>query len=82
MKRIIRRPAVEDMTGLKRSEIYDRIKAGTFPRQVPLGGNAVGWLEHEIDAWIEQQAAKPLPSKAPIPRKGCKRGGAANASAA
>lgn len=69
MKRIIRLPAVQDKTGLKHSEIYDRIKLGTFPRQVPLGPKAVGWLEHEIDAWIEERAAE-------------RDGGAAHASAA
>jgi prophage regulatory protein len=58
MKRIIRRPAVEDKTGLKHSEIYERIKLGTFPRQVPLGPKAVGWLEHEIEAWIEARTAE------------------------
>jgi prophage regulatory protein len=67
MKRIIRLPAVQEKTGLKHTEIYDRIKLGTFPRQVPLGPKAVGWLEHEIDAWIEAIAAK--------------RDGGANASA-
>jgi prophage regulatory protein len=58
MKRIIRRPTVEAKTGLKHSEIYDRIKLGTFPRQVPLGVKAVGWLEHEVDAWIEARGAE------------------------
>jgi prophage regulatory protein len=68
MKRIIRLPVVQDKTGLKHSEIYDRIKLGTFPRQVPLGPKAVGWLEHEIDKWIEERAAE--------------RDGGANANAA
>ncbi len=58
MKRIIRLPAVQDKTGLGHSEIYDRIKLGTFPRQVPLGPKAVGWLEHEIDAWIDERATE------------------------
>ena len=31
MKRIIRLPAVEAKTGLKHSEIYQRIKDGQFP---------------------------------------------------
>lgn len=58
MKRIIRLPAVEAKTGLKHSEIYQRIKDGVFPRQVPLGTKAVGWLEHEVDQWIDQLTAK------------------------
>jgi prophage regulatory protein len=58
MKRIIRLPIVQEKTGLKHAEIYDRIKGGSFPRQVPLGLKAVGWLEHEIDAWIDERAAQ------------------------
>jgi prophage regulatory protein len=30
---------------------------GTFPKPIQLGGKrvSVGWLEHEIDAWIKEQ---------------------------
>ena len=58
MKRILRRPVVESKTGLKHSEIYERIKKLTFPRPVPLGPKAVGWLEEEIDQWIDQRTAE------------------------
>jgi len=30
--------------------IYDRIKAGTFPRPVPIGARAVGWPDFEVEA--------------------------------
>ncbi len=49
---ILRRPQVEARTGLARSTIYDRIKAGTFPAPISLGEKAVGWIESEIDAWL------------------------------
>jgi prophage regulatory protein len=58
VKRILRRPTVELKTGLKRSEIYERMKEGTFPRPVHLGTTAVGWVEEEIDAWIDQRVAE------------------------
>jgi prophage regulatory protein len=54
-KRIIRRPAVEQRTGYKKTELYDLIKEGRFPQPVPLGRRAVGWLEHEVDEWIEER---------------------------
>jgi prophage regulatory protein len=57
-QRIIRRGTVESMTGLRRSAIYDAMSKGTFPRPVSLGAKAVGWLEHEIDAWIEGRRAE------------------------
>ena len=51
-KRILRRKQVENRTGLSRSTIYLRIQEGSFPKQIRLGTRAVGWLEHEIDAWL------------------------------
>lgn len=49
---ILRRQQVEAKTGLRRSTIYARMQAGTFPQSVRLGENSVGWIESEIDAWI------------------------------
>ena len=56
--RVLRLPQVEAKTGLKHSAIYKRSNEGTFPRQFPLDGKAMGWLESEIEQWIEQQVAK------------------------
>jgi len=50
---ILRRRQVEARTGLSRSTIYDRMRDGTFPRQIALGAKSVGWLEADIEAWIE-----------------------------
>jgi prophage regulatory protein len=55
---ILRRKQVETKTGLARSTIYDRVKAGTFPSQVSLGARAVGWVESEIDEWLTAQIEK------------------------
>jgi prophage regulatory protein len=53
--RIMRLPEVKLVTGLSRSTIYFRIALGTFPKQVSLGGRAVGWLENEIQEWLQRQ---------------------------
>lgn len=53
--RILRLPQVKSITGLSRSTIYFRIDLGTFPKQVCLGGRAVGWLEDEIQEWLQDQ---------------------------
>ena len=53
--RIIRLSEVMFTVPLCRSSIYLKIKEGTFPKPVPLGGRAVGWLEEEIQAWIQEQ---------------------------
>ena len=52
---ILRLPTVKARTGLSRSTIYLRISEGRFPKPVSLGGRAVGWIEAEIDEWLNQQ---------------------------
>ncbi len=52
---ILRLPAVMARTGLSRSAIYLRINQGRFPKSIPLGGRAIGWIEAEIDEWVDQQ---------------------------
>jgi prophage regulatory protein len=54
LRRIIRLPKVEELTGRKRSAIYEGIAAGSFPAPVPLGPRAVGWLEDEIFDWQQR----------------------------
>ena len=52
---ILRLPAVKARTGLSRSTIYKRISEGQFPKQISLGGRAVGWSLQDINNWIRQQ---------------------------
>lgn len=52
---ILRRKEVESRTGLCRSTIYAKIKAGDFPPPIPLGARAVGWIEKEIDNWLYEK---------------------------
>lgn len=58
MTKLIRRPIVEQRTGLARSTIYDMMKDGRFPRAVRIGDRAVAWPEIEVDAWIEARLAE------------------------
>ena len=53
--KINRLPVVEDKVGLSRSSIYLRMSKGLFPQSISLGGGrAIGWLESDIDEWLEQ----------------------------
>lgn len=52
--RLLRMPQVLDRVGLKKTVIYERIKAGTFPKPIKLG-SASAWPEHEVENWIAQQ---------------------------
>ena len=53
MHAILRLPEVKKSTGLSRSTIYLRIAQGAFPKPVSLGGRAVGWVEAEIQEWLQ-----------------------------
>jgi prophage regulatory protein len=35
------------------------MEKGTFPKQYKLGPRAVGWLESDIEKWIEQRCGQP-----------------------
>lgn len=42
-------------TGLSRSSIYLNIKKGHFPKNISIGSRSVGWLESEINAWMQSR---------------------------
>ena len=52
-----RLPHVIGKTGCARSTIYDAIRAGTFPRPIPLGSRTVAWSSAEIESWIQDRIA-------------------------
>lgn len=52
---LLRMPQLLDRVGLKKTVIYERIKAGTFPKPIKLG-SASAWCARDVDAWIDQQA--------------------------
>ena len=55
--RILRKHEVLHRVGLSGMEIWRREKAGEFPQRVKLGPNSVGWVETEIDGFLEQLVA-------------------------
>lgn len=62
---ILRLPQVVTRTGLSRSSIYRQLADGCFPKPIALGPRAVGWLEQDIDQWIDDRA----PASAPLSDK-------------
>ncbi len=48
----LRRPQVEEATGLSRSSIYAMMDAGDFPRPVRIGKRAVAWPQSAIEDWL------------------------------
>lgn len=51
--RILRLPDVKKRTGLSRSSIYLRMSKGDFPDSISLGARAIGWVEQDVDSWLE-----------------------------
>lgn len=55
--RLLRRPEVEALVGLKTSAIYANMKAGLFPRPVKIGKRGVAWRSADIAAFLQNGAA-------------------------
>lgn len=49
---------MEARTGYSRSSIYLKMQDGTFPKPIKLGARAVGWLESEIEEWLQARIEK------------------------
>jgi prophage regulatory protein len=56
--RAMRLPEVEEKTGLKKSKLYEMIASDQFPKPIFLLGKCRGWIEHEVDAWLEERIAE------------------------
>lgn len=54
-KRIIRKPEVRARVGLSDVQIWRLERAGKFPKRVQIGPKAVGWVESEVDEWIDEK---------------------------
>jgi prophage regulatory protein len=55
MPKLLRLPAVRQMTGLSRSTIYTD---PGFPQSVKIGDRAVAWVEDEIIDWVGARIAE------------------------
>ncbi|MYM88441.1 AlpA family phage regulatory protein [Rugamonas sp. FT82W] len=53
--KVIRLAQVMVSTGLGRSTIYKYIALGKFPAPLKLSERCVGWLESEVQQWIQSR---------------------------
>jgi prophage regulatory protein len=58
---ILRLTEVIERTGLKKTKIYELQSEGEFPMRVKITAHAVGWIEHEVQAWLAERVAKNNP---------------------
>ena len=54
----LRRQAVERVTGLKRSSLYELMAADEFPKPIKLSEKSVAWIEAEIIDWQKRRIAQ------------------------
>lgn len=54
---VLSRKEVEKRTTLARTTIYRKIKANTFPKQIQVSENRVGWPESEIERFLSNPMA-------------------------
>ena len=62
---MLRMPEVMARTGLSRTTLWRRMRAGTFPAATSLGENSIGWPESEIAEWL---SSRPMVRYAPGPK--------------
>jgi prophage regulatory protein len=87
-RRVLRMAATEEKVGLRQSQIREKVAAGEFPKPIRLSasGRAVGWLEHELEEYLDQRIAERergyVPSPAELARIEASREGRRRARAA
>jgi len=62
MGKIIRKTALQKLTGLSPRQIDRLEKAGKFPLRIQLGQRSVGWHEGEINKWLDTRPRGPAPA--------------------
>jgi len=55
--RILRMNTVLDRTGLSKSTLYRKMRAGTFPPKIRISITGTGWRESDIDRWVANPTA-------------------------
>lgn len=62
----LRWPTVHQVSGLSRVTVWRMERDERFPRRRQLSANSVGWLQSEIEAWVNSREAVTvsLPMKA------------------
>lgn len=53
---LIRWPAVSRVAGISRTTVWRMERDGTFPCRRKISAHSVGWLRHEIEAWVQSRA--------------------------
>jgi prophage regulatory protein len=61
--RVLRLGQVLDMTGLSKTTIYKLQAEGGFPLRMKITTHCVGWIENEVQSWVETRLRLGLKSE-------------------
>lgn len=54
-QQVLKLVEVKKTTALSGSTIYRLISQGDFPRQIKLSERSSGWLQSEVDQWLQER---------------------------
>jgi prophage regulatory protein len=54
-KRVLSQQAVLNRVPVSRTTLWRMERAGDFPRRIQISANRIGWLEADVDAWVEER---------------------------
>lgn len=54
MNALLKLPDVVRLTGLSKACIYRNMNTGQFPRPVRISTRRVGWLETDLQSWLDE----------------------------
>lgn len=49
---LLRLSDVQARTGISRSQLFELIRKGEFPKPIPLVGRTRAWVESDVSGWI------------------------------
>ena len=55
--KILRWSDLQPIIGCSRQTIWRMEREGTFPKRIQINSGSVGWLEHEVEAWLADRMA-------------------------
>ena len=62
---MLRPPEVVERTGLSRTTLWRRVRAGTFPAPTELGENSIGWPANVIASWLANRPQRTYGAERP-----------------
>ena len=51
--RFLRLPELRRLTGLSTATIYNKARAGVFPKPIKIGEKSSGWVASEVEEWAQ-----------------------------